>query len=150
VRSILDAHYLHRDQALAESAIRKLEMGYAQRFPEMKTGTDSTTPATRPIWLAPPERSALHQRHRWLFVPQRLTRYVTAPQPVTALLPWYRNSEPTARSTRGATATPALFARCRERKVRIMERVIRRKIGTTAAALVVLIGSSMVSLALQL
>jgi hypothetical protein len=29
VRSILDAHYLHRDQA--ESAIRKLEMGYAQR-----------------------------------------------------------------------------------------------------------------------
>ena len=31
VRSILDAHYLHRDQALAESAIRKLEMGYAQR-----------------------------------------------------------------------------------------------------------------------
>jgi hypothetical protein len=30
VRSILDAHYLHRDRALAESAIRKLEMGYAQ------------------------------------------------------------------------------------------------------------------------
>jgi hypothetical protein len=25
VRSILDAHYLHRDRALAESAIRKLE-----------------------------------------------------------------------------------------------------------------------------
>jgi hypothetical protein len=25
VRSILDAHYLHRDPALAESAIRKLE-----------------------------------------------------------------------------------------------------------------------------
>ena len=25
VRSILDAHYLHRDQALAETAIRKLE-----------------------------------------------------------------------------------------------------------------------------
>jgi integrase len=34
VRSILDAHYLHRDQALAESAIRKLEMGYAQRVAE--------------------------------------------------------------------------------------------------------------------
>jgi integrase len=42
VRSILDAHYLHRDQALAESAIRKLEMGYAHRFVEVKTGTDST------------------------------------------------------------------------------------------------------------
>lgn len=35
VRSILDAHYLHRDQALAESAIRKLEIGYA-----IKTGTN--------------------------------------------------------------------------------------------------------------
>jgi integrase len=42
VHSILDAHYLHRDQALAESAIRKLEMGYAQRVAEAKTGTDST------------------------------------------------------------------------------------------------------------
>ena len=30
VRSILDAHYLNRDQALAESAIRKLEIGYAK------------------------------------------------------------------------------------------------------------------------
>jgi hypothetical protein len=36
VRSILDAHYLHRDRALAESAIRKLEMGYAQRLAEVK------------------------------------------------------------------------------------------------------------------
>jgi len=27
VRSILDAHYLHRDAALAESAIAKLEKG---------------------------------------------------------------------------------------------------------------------------
>jgi integrase len=35
VRSILDAHYLNRDHALAESAIRKLEMGYA-----IKTGTN--------------------------------------------------------------------------------------------------------------
>jgi integrase len=42
VRSILDAHYLNRDQALAESAIRKLEMGYAQRLAETKTGTDSS------------------------------------------------------------------------------------------------------------
>ena len=42
VRSILDAHYLHRDQALAESAIRKLEMGYARHVVEPKTGTDST------------------------------------------------------------------------------------------------------------
>jgi integrase len=40
VRSILDAHCLPRDQALAENAIRKLEMGYARR--EVKTGTDST------------------------------------------------------------------------------------------------------------
>jgi integrase len=39
VRSILDAHYLHRDQALAENAIRKLEIGYAQ---QIKTGTDSS------------------------------------------------------------------------------------------------------------
>ena len=31
VYSILDAHYLHRDPALAESAIHKLEMGYAKR-----------------------------------------------------------------------------------------------------------------------
>jgi hypothetical protein len=36
VRSILDAQYLHRDRALAESAIRKLEMGYAQRLAEVK------------------------------------------------------------------------------------------------------------------
>ncbi len=42
VRSILDAHYLHRDRALAESAIRKLELGYARRLAEAKTGTDST------------------------------------------------------------------------------------------------------------
>jgi integrase len=42
VRSILDAHYLHRDQALAESAIRKLETGYARRLAGAKTGTDST------------------------------------------------------------------------------------------------------------
>lgn len=41
VRSILDAHYLHRDQALAESAIRKLELGYAQGVLETRTGTDS-------------------------------------------------------------------------------------------------------------
>jgi hypothetical protein len=42
VRSILDAHYLHRDRALAKSAIRKLEMGYTQRVAATKTGTDST------------------------------------------------------------------------------------------------------------
>jgi integrase len=36
VRSILDAHYLHRDIELARAAIHKLEMGYA----EAKTGTD--------------------------------------------------------------------------------------------------------------
>ncbi len=41
VRSILDAHYLHRDPALAESAIRKLEIGFAERL-EARTGTDST------------------------------------------------------------------------------------------------------------
>jgi integrase len=35
VRSILDAHYLSRDPALGESAIHKLEMGYA-----IKTGTE--------------------------------------------------------------------------------------------------------------
>ena len=37
VRSILDAHYLHRDIELARAAIYKLEMGYAKR--EAKTGT---------------------------------------------------------------------------------------------------------------
>jgi len=42
VRSILDAHYLHRDQALAETAIRKLEIGYAERIGAAKTGTEST------------------------------------------------------------------------------------------------------------
>ena len=31
VRSILDAHYLHRDPALAKAAISKLEMGYARK-----------------------------------------------------------------------------------------------------------------------
>jgi hypothetical protein len=39
VRSILDAHYLHRDPELAWTAIRKLEMGYATRVAETKTGT---------------------------------------------------------------------------------------------------------------
>jgi integrase len=41
VCAILDAHYLNRDQALAESAIRKLELGYAQSI-RIKTGTDSS------------------------------------------------------------------------------------------------------------
>jgi integrase len=41
VRSILDAHYLHRDIELARTAITKLEMGYA-KFGEAKTGTDSS------------------------------------------------------------------------------------------------------------
>jgi integrase len=35
VRSILDAHYLHRDPALARDAITKLEVAYAKR-----SGTD--------------------------------------------------------------------------------------------------------------
>ena len=30
VRSILDAHYLHRDVEMARTAIHKLEMGYAR------------------------------------------------------------------------------------------------------------------------
>ena len=42
-RSILDAHYLHRDPELARTAINKLEMGYAQgvasHAPKAKTGT---------------------------------------------------------------------------------------------------------------
>jgi integrase len=36
VKSILDAHYLHRDPALARAAINKLEMAYARRL-EAKT-----------------------------------------------------------------------------------------------------------------
>jgi len=40
VRSILDAHYLHRDPELARVAIHKLEMGYAKRAMEVRTGTD--------------------------------------------------------------------------------------------------------------
>ena len=40
VNAILDAHYLHRDPALARVAINKLEMGYAQRLAVAKTGTD--------------------------------------------------------------------------------------------------------------
>jgi integrase len=39
VRSILDAHYLHRDVELARAAIHKLEMGYAKRTGGTKTGT---------------------------------------------------------------------------------------------------------------
>src|SRR5262249_735143 len=42
VRSILDAHYLNRDQALADSAIRKLGMGYAQNLAETRSGTESS------------------------------------------------------------------------------------------------------------
>jgi integrase len=41
VRSILDAHYLHRDIELARSAIAKLEMAYAKQA-GAKTGTDSS------------------------------------------------------------------------------------------------------------
>ena len=39
VRSILDAHYLHRDVELARTAITKLEMGYAKQA-GAKTGTE--------------------------------------------------------------------------------------------------------------
>lgn len=39
VRSILDAHYLHRDPELARTAIHKLELGYADKLSETKTGT---------------------------------------------------------------------------------------------------------------
>jgi integrase len=42
VRSILDAHYLHRDIKLARTAINKLEMGYAQGVSEAKEGTNFT------------------------------------------------------------------------------------------------------------
>jgi integrase len=42
VRSILDAHYLHRDPELARAAIHKLELGYADRLSETKTGTESS------------------------------------------------------------------------------------------------------------
>jgi len=41
VRSILDAHYLHRDVELARTAITKLEMGYAKPI-EAKTGTSGS------------------------------------------------------------------------------------------------------------
>ena len=37
VHSILDAHYLHRDPALADSAIRKLESGYAENVLALPT-----------------------------------------------------------------------------------------------------------------
>jgi hypothetical protein len=39
VRSILDAHYLHRDPELARAAIHKLELGYSRRIAEAKSGT---------------------------------------------------------------------------------------------------------------
>jgi integrase len=42
VRSILDAHYLRRDPQLARAALHKLEMGYAKRVMEARTGTDSS------------------------------------------------------------------------------------------------------------
>jgi integrase len=42
VRSILDAHYLHRDPELARAAIHKLEFGYAKRCMEAETGTNSS------------------------------------------------------------------------------------------------------------
>jgi hypothetical protein len=37
VHSILDAHYLHRDQRLAESAIRKLESVYVENISAFQT-----------------------------------------------------------------------------------------------------------------
>jgi integrase len=42
VRTILNTHYLSRDPALGESAIHKLEMGYAKRAAVIKTGTESS------------------------------------------------------------------------------------------------------------
>ena len=39
---ILDAHYLHRDPELARAAIHKLEIGYARRAMEVRTGTESS------------------------------------------------------------------------------------------------------------
>jgi integrase len=42
VRSILDAHYLHRDAELARAAIHKLELGYSNRGKEGETGTNSS------------------------------------------------------------------------------------------------------------
>jgi integrase len=39
VRSILDAHYLHRDPELMRAAIHKLELGYATRDAGAKSGT---------------------------------------------------------------------------------------------------------------
>jgi hypothetical protein len=48
VRSILGAHYLHRDQALAESAIRKLETGYAQTKKETVSGSKQQNGPTSP------------------------------------------------------------------------------------------------------
>ena len=42
VRSILDAHYLHRDPELARAAINKPEIGYCRRLAETKTRTESS------------------------------------------------------------------------------------------------------------
>ena len=42
VRTILNTHYLSRDPALGESAIHKLEIGYAKRAAVIKTGTESS------------------------------------------------------------------------------------------------------------
>jgi integrase len=42
VKSILDAHYLHRDVELARAAIHKLELGYAQGLTEAKKGTQTS------------------------------------------------------------------------------------------------------------
>jgi integrase len=42
VRAILDAHYLSRDPSLGESAIHKLELGYAKLPDVIKTGTETS------------------------------------------------------------------------------------------------------------
>jgi integrase len=42
VNSILDAHYLHRDPALGEAAISKLEMGYAKRTTTARSSVSVT------------------------------------------------------------------------------------------------------------
>jgi integrase len=48
VRSIMDAHYLHRDVELAREAIHKLELSYAQRLTDAKTGEEAKTGTDSP------------------------------------------------------------------------------------------------------
>jgi hypothetical protein len=70
IRSILDSHYLHRDPALAESAIRKLETG--RKFPNIAGPRYYYGPAPvyyggpAPVYYGPPPGCFWQRQRVWV------------------------------------------------------------------------------------